>query len=343
MANWVFRQLGRDKKILTLEGWSAPFGRPRKGAIVRDGLSLRHRSTRYPGNDNSPPTRHIFGITYHDFDLNGRFRDRAIGKGQAKLKVEEVKSFMKDAQTCDISWGDTIHVTGIIAEFDPGRESEGEIEWKMKILIDNDNMELRQVNFFTTPNPNFLAGLIQEKLKPMIGITKPSIGIQVNVLDAIDDLVSVVTGSVGQLVNIVNSLDNFEQGLASEGKRLIAGIHQAKTALLKAMTLIESSQQDTFFIRDSAKDTIIAKDIIADATTQSNVALSLMSDLENQCISALQGDAKQTVRVQQGDTFESISNKVFGGPQEADNIRKANGVKYGAKPVVGSILIIPRL
>lgn len=340
MADWTFRQLSGQKKILTLSGWSAPFGRPRKGAVVRDGVQVRVKSTRYPGN-NGPPTRHIFGINYQDIELNGRFRDRELGKGNAKLKTEDVKSFVKDTQICDISWGDIIHISGLISEFDPGRESEGEIEWKMKILVDQDNMELRQINPTVPKTPNQLAQLVSSGLLEIQALPTTLPGIKLNVLDFIDDIVSEVTGAIGQLNNIANSISNFEDGLAKEAKRLIAGIHQVKTAILTLMTTIESTQQDSFHIRDSASDAIGANEFIKSAITKATSSLSTLSDLENQCLVALQGDSRTTIRAQQGDTWESISSRVYGGPFEADKIRQANGVRYGRKPEPGAIIVIP--
>jgi hypothetical protein len=60
---WRFEQLAGDKKTLILAGYSAPFGRPRQKAVVRDKVQIREKTTRYPGS-SGPPTRHIFGDDY---------------------------------------------------------------------------------------------------------------------------------------------------------------------------------------------------------------------------------------------------------------------------------------
>lgn len=340
--NWVFQQLTGDRKKLELAGWSAPFGRPRQQPVVRDAISVRHRSTRYPGS-KAPPTRHLFGINYQDLSLNGRFRDRELGSGGALAKKEEVKSFIKDQQTCDISWGSIIHITGLISEFDPGIESPAEIEWKMKILVDQDNIEVKQVgeNLWSNPSSQALELALRLELLEHINIHPAAGGIKVSVLDQLDDAISSVTGTLGQLTNIANTISNFESGLANEAKRLIASIHSVKTAVLTLIDTMESARQDVFFVRDSAKDTINWDALMRDSITEANIAMALLSNLENQASASLRGRAQFTIRAKQGDTWESISTRIYGSPSQADAIRQANGAKFGQKPRAGEQIVLP--
>lgn len=342
---WKLQQLGGDRKLLSLNDWSAPYGRPYQKAVVRDGITLRHKSVRYPGT-NIPPTRHLFGINYSDIELNGRFRDRVLGKGGAQQQVEFVKSFLKDQQQLDISWGSAIHLTGIMSEFDPGRESPGEIEWKMKILVDQDNIALTQVAPNTIKTPSALVDSISQKLQPMIALpSRPESenGLQGNILDVLDDLVRGVTGALGTLTRIANAIDNFESSLANEAKTLIAGIHSVKTAVLRTIDTLTNTVNDVYLIRDSAADDVNFQQSMNDVVTQAYISLALLSDLETQAQASERGNATISVRANQGDTWESLSNRIFGGPQEADNLRKANGAKYGSKPRAGALIIVPTL
>lgn len=341
--SWNFVQLGGSKKTLTLSDWSAPFGRHRQKSVTRKGIQVRHKSTRYPGT-NLPPTRHIFGINYMDHELNGRFRDRVLGNGGALAMMEKVSDFVKDGQICDISWGSFMHVTGLISEFDPGIESEHEVEWKMKILIDQDNTQIKQVSPTVKLDPSETVQRALTAVDPITKITKPggiSISINTDIVDNLDSFVSVVTGAFGQLSDIASQISDLESGLASEAKRLIAGVRQAKTALLTLIDALESAQNDSFFIRDSAADTLNYNKTARAAITEANIALALLSDLENQAVSQERGNAVISVRAQQGDTWESISTRVYGSSSEANAIRQANNVRYGSKPKVGSLIVIP--
>lgn len=345
VATWVFQQLGGDKNKLELAGWSAPHGRPYHSAVARDGINVRHKSTRYPGSSD-PPTRHILGINYQDITLRGRFRDRELGEGGAQNKVYAVKSFIKDLQPCDISWGDILHVTGFIEQFDPGRESAGEVEWTMKILVDKDNIsEINQINRFKWPNIAEMAAALDAFtfLSGQVLKTPGFSGIRVNILDALDDLISSVTGAFGQLVNISNQIGNFESGLANEAKHLIAGVHQARTALLHLMDTVSSTKQDELFIRDSAKDTVNFNNTVHAMYTEADIAFAILSDIENQSLIRSSGEAKKTVRAHDGDTWESISIKNYGSSSEANRIRQANNVRYGRKPKPGELVTIPKL
>src|SRR5262245_13842563 len=116
---WRFEQLAGDRKVIELSGWAAPLGRPRQGAVVRDGIQIRKAETFYPESD-AGPTRHVFGRRYMPWELRGRFRDRADGVDFAKHQTEMLKAFVADAQLCRISWGDILSGVGFIDEFDPG-------------------------------------------------------------------------------------------------------------------------------------------------------------------------------------------------------------------------------
>jgi nucleoid-associated protein YgaU len=343
---WQFQQLAGPKSKLILSGWSAPHGRPYHGPVASDGVNIRHKSTRYPGN-SGPPTRHIMGYNYSDIELHGRFRDRELGQGGALDKVLEVKKFVKDLQTCDISWGDIIHITGVISEFVPGRESDAEVVWTMKILVDKDNISSDGRVAFNVPSLSALMSGLAASLDAMqflagAKLNVPGVGgIRVNILDQLDDLVSVVTGTVGQLVNIANTIGNFENAVANDAKRLIAGVHQARTAILNFTHTLSSAKQDELFIRDSAQDTIVFNNASSAAYTQADIALALLSDTENLATVRLKGFSKNVVRAKEGDTFESLSIRYFGGPAEANKIREANGIKYGRKPHPGETIIIP--
>ncbi len=204
---WTFTQLAGPKKELTLAGYDAPFGRARQNAVVRKGVKIRQRTVRYPGNDG-PPTRHVLGGEWLAWELAGRFRDAYGGKGHALRRVDELTRFVLDQQEVAIRWGDVFATTGFLEEFDPGVEAEGEIEWKLRVLIDEDasvaaqradepldvDAKLRRV----------LALLTAEVPKlPSAPDLKPSF------FDMIDGLVSSVTGAIGSLVNAANSVGNI--------------------------------------------------------------------------------------------------------------------------------------
>ena len=141
--DWTFVQLGPPNKTMTLSGYSAPFGRQRQKAVVRDAVTIRESTTYYAGA-SGPPTRHVFGNKLEQWELTGRFMDPAAGSGYAKTQTDYVKQFVLDAQPVEIRWGDIVGARGFIKSFDPGRESEFQVEWKMTVLVDEDIRNARR-------------------------------------------------------------------------------------------------------------------------------------------------------------------------------------------------------
>jgi hypothetical protein len=84
---WAFRQLAGAKKMLRLEGAAAPHGSVRREPIVRTGKTVRAERTRYPATPI--PVRHVFSTAHPDWELQGRWRDRDLGRqGAARRKQD---------------------------------------------------------------------------------------------------------------------------------------------------------------------------------------------------------------------------------------------------------------
>jgi len=126
---WTFTQLGGAQKTLTLEGWSAPFGRPRKGAVVAEEVSWRASETYYQGSVT--PTRHDFGDRLEPWTLKGRWMDQVLGPGGANARALDWKLFHADHQRIAIRWGEIVAYKGVLSKLKLERESSAHIAWSM--------------------------------------------------------------------------------------------------------------------------------------------------------------------------------------------------------------------
>ena len=135
---WTFVQQGPPNRTLTLSGPNAPFGRPRKGAVMEQERELRMGTTYYPGN--RVPDRHIFGDKHTPIILTGRFMDSRIGVlGGAQAMWDQLDQFVSDQVICRAQWGSVAAFTGIITKCKRGTESAEEFTWSLTMDIDSDD------------------------------------------------------------------------------------------------------------------------------------------------------------------------------------------------------------
>ena len=335
--DWVFRQLGGPNKRLVLSGWSAPFGRQRKAPVVVDETTIRQKSTYYPGTD-AAPTRHIFGIKYEPWELNGRFMDTDGGKDYARRQVDFVKDFVRDQQQLSIAWGDILLVGGFIDKFAAARESEQHVAWKMHVLVDEDYGSLPASAQPSVVSPKTYLPDLAKVAVPLP--TKPPI-LKPSLLDSLDNMVSSFNSAIANLVNIVNSVDSFERAILGDVKRLRAGIGQVRTAALTLRNTISSIQTNSLLISRSAGSDIQGLSYIAQTDVDLVRTLGRIAELDRQAEIAERGKATTSYVVQLGDTWESLSTKFFNSPDKAAKLREINAAKYGAQPEPGSSIKVP--
>lgn len=333
--DWLFTQLGPPNHTLQLSGYAAPFGRQRQKPVVTDAIKVRSNTVYYPGSDG-PPTRHIFGVKYEPWELSGRFMDQWGGQGYAKTQADFVKQFVRDQQPVAIQWGDILTARGLLESFEPARESEQQIAWKLIVLIDEDASAAPPRTQPSVPTPRQIINSLVD-LKPL----KLDLPIKPSILDAIDNLVGSFNSAIANVTNIANQIDSFEKALAGDIKRLRAGIGQLRTAALSYRNTIAALNADLALTRRSASTDITGLGSIADADIATNAALGKLAALEKQAEIAERGKASTSYVAQMGDTWESLSIRFYNAPDKAQKLRDANGARYGTQPEPGRSYKVP--
>lgn len=344
IAPWVFRQLGGDKKELVLEGADAPYGRPRQKPIVEDGIDIREKRKWYAGND--VPTRHIFGVKYHDIELSGRWMDRNGGPGWAQEKSEFVKRFVADAQECRITWGDIISTRGLIRSFIPRRESREEVAWHMVVGIDADEIltafAQRQDPAPVAPGKfvDNIGELLAKALKPSTEQPEQFKGSFAGGLDA---SIAGVTSAFASLVLLATSVSSFEQELIGDIRRFRAGIGQLQTALIIFRDGYQDFRNDLAIQGDYADDQLKFAGLQADSGLATLQALEQLIAADRAAAEAERGKIIGFYEAKEGDSWESIARYVYdGSASRAEDLRMANGIPPGAPPVAGGEYQVPR-
>lgn len=354
VAKWVFQQLSGERRRIELEGWDAPFGRPRQGAVVEDGVALRHNPVYYDGNPE--PTVHIFGDKNEDIELNGRFRDRYGGRNSAQALAEQFKAFTRDGQLAHITWGDTISLRAFITSFTPGRESRGEIEWRMSLLVVSDDLAERRPDPPLRQLPADHTDAIMAAMRKVWAASpdapsadapdrpetpKPPTKLPTSVLDIIAGFTDMLGSFTASLANIAGQIESFERAAIGEVRRFRAAIRQIRTAALRLMRTYDSLEMHWLEVQD-AEDELRLEEM----RTESQEALAeMLAEVDVAAEAARRAELGQIQAVYvavTGDTWESIARKFYGDPQQAASIRDANGVSSGVEPIEGEMYAIPR-
>ncbi len=340
-APWVFEQTGGDKKVLRLEGWDAPKGRPRQGAVVSDGIEIRSKRTYYSGSDVS--TRHIFGHKFDDWELTGRFMDRFGGVGYARSKTEYTKQFVADKQPVLIHWGEDVAVTAFITKFKPGRESPQEIAYTFDIEVDSDDLLARgarpAVAPANAPGRAFLMGQLLDEMLVPVEAQPPSFA--GGSMDLLDSIIDSVQSAFANFVAAANTISSFEQALIGDIRRFRASLGQLKTSVIIFRESYQDFRSDLVIQSDYADEQLSFAALQA-ASGASSIDLMLqMVEADREAAIAERGKIQAFYEARSGDTWESIARKMYGSVTRTNDIRLANGVPPGAPPLPGTIYLIP--
>jgi hypothetical protein len=341
---WRFTQLGGARRTLTLAGAAAPHGRPRKGAVVSDGVKLRKKRVFYPDGGNAPPTTHVFGTEWIDWPLKGRFSDAHLGKGGTKTLIQEWQTFVVDAQPVEITWGDILSARGLVDSFEPERESEFECAYTIVVCIDRRDIEGGHSAIVIPKTPLALCRDLRDELELNVSVVPslPNAGdLKPDFLDTLEEAVSNINGFSASLLRIAGDIDAFADATFDQLERLRAGAAQMRTAVNTLRGTIDSTQNDAALLARAADTDVQWFATRANTDISTMRILALLEELDREAEIARRGRALAVYLARLGDSWESISTQFFGGPDEAGTIRDANGVLYGALPVPGREYQIP--
>lgn len=341
---WEFRQSGPPNKVITLNSYQAPFGRLRKTAIIDTEFELRETKVYYGGL--RVPDRVIFGDKESPILLKGRWSDKYLGTGGAVALRDEFKQFVADAVPVTVKWGQIVAYAGLCQKLRIAMEDRANLAWELSIEVDED--------------------LNLTKVVPTIDGVPQSPGTSTNnITGDLNDLVFNVTNNplgddlspsfFEQMTSLINALRNAEANfydVTADFQDYITATHEQISRLLGAISSLETSVQN---IQD-AIDTATVDGILYYRTAETDYSwlnyklqndlsadnlLYELAQMDKQCRLAVQGQNTVTTRAQDGDTWESISNRVYGQPDGAATIRAANGITYGQLPNPGQTYVVP--
>lgn len=340
---WKFAQLGGSRRVMTLANASGPHGRPRKGAVVSDGVKLRKSRVYYPDAADLPPTTHVFGVEYTDWELKGRFSDVWLGPGGTKETIRLWKAFIKDALPVQITWGDILSANGIVDSITPERESEFECAYTIVVLIDSQDTDGTRSQIRALASPKGLCQRLQAQADDNLNIPKqPTAGdLKPDFLDSLEAAVSSINGFSASLARIAGEIDAFTEATFDQLERLRAGVAQMRTAVHVLQGAVETTENDAVLLARAADSDVQWFAARARMDTSMLTMLAILEELDREAEIARRSRIMALHTVQLGDTWESLSVRYFGSPGDSGTIRDANGVRYGELPIPGRQVQIP--
>lgn len=364
---WTFEPLGGPNTApITLTGYNAPFGRPRKGAVVTTGYGLRASETYY--NGSGPPTRHIFGDIHDHWELRGRWMDSVLGPSGARQMAAAFRVLIKSAVPCRMTWGSTtggtfVVFTGLLLHLKVEMENDAQLAWSLTIAIDSDDSTApgvapvdaasasdTAVIFFAQTGyqgmPIFPAPEAIGEIALMIAMGLPGPKDILFPPGFIDTTTAVLTtcALVTQgFANIANAITgSVTTAPSADLHRLQSSANQVSAAWTNLSVALDDGRMDSAVADASCNSqTIWAATREADQAAIADM-LALLATFALQVETALRQEVKETASAQDGDTWESLSQRHYGSIGKADLLRQANLVRYGSKPRPGQPLSIPR-
>jgi hypothetical protein len=339
-SRWVFKQLGGNRRTLELADHAAPHGRPRQEPVVEDEIEIREDETYYSGD--VPPTRHIFGAKFSAWELNGRFSDGYGGLNFAKTKTEEVKAFVSEQQQVQITWADIISAKGFIKRFSPGREAIGEVVWDMTILIDSDDLIAfpQRVEEVVVPAVDYLA--VWNALLPAEEILETPETLRTGVFTTLESFIASLNTVSAAALSISEQIDTLATAPFALLARFRAGIRQVSTAVGNLRATYDQLEVNRALENERAQETQRFLDLQARWDAGGLEALRGLQYLDRQAELAQAGQIRGAIRANDGDTWETLSQRVYGDRTRADDIREANGVEPGDDPQANVQYLVPR-
>lgn len=361
---WTFTQLSNKRPARTLQGWNAPFGRPRQGAIINAGVSIRRSITYYADTDNgpTPPTIHAFGTEPKPFELHGRWMDRTNAvQNFVRQAQRDWVDFVSDKDLVSARWGDILSYIIFIHDIDLHFESETEIVWSLKADVVRDDQAPVAIKPFPLKAPKDFASDLSKYEATILTPVPPTVrALLGDLTDRIDAVVATIKAPFGEVYDTAIALGDFGTALTSDLVKLATSLQVMKTGLVTLRDMTEFAIARLTFIGQEAIPQFRAADAVgplgmfsgpdqidfASTKIQRDLEmanlLALIADMLGAIQNAQRGKAVVAHSAQIGDTWESIATQKFGGPGGARAIKDMNGIRYGQRPQPGKVYQVPR-
>lgn len=343
---WEFKQQGPPNKTITLNAYQAPFGRLRKNPVIDTEFELRMSEVFYAGL--RVPTRHHFGDKESPIILKGRWSDKYLGKNGANTQAVEFKQFVADAVVCTISWGQVCAYVGLPNKLRIGREDAQNMTWEVSILVDEDKALTKfvpNIDDLRTRSPASQLTQVNEDLSNfMLVAPDPDLlsNLSPGFIDELTALTDRLRNATAEFYTATQYLQDWTSATGEQLARAVGAISQLSSAIENVQDAVNTATIDGISYARTAETDYEWADYVGSSDYYAESVIYDLAQMQRQAQLAQQGGQGQVTTVAQGgDTWESISDRVYGDPGGAATLRDANGVTYGQQPTPGTAYVVP--
>lgn len=344
MYKWQFEHTaGNYRQRLTLEGYTAPFGRPRQSPVITEKLKARTQAIYYPGS-NKAPTRNAFGTQWEDVELKGRWMAKTLPNDDLGYMIERWTNFFQAQMPIRMSWGPIASWTGFMTELEIARESEDEVAWKMTFMIDERaGVERSRTISGGLGLPDGLEDVDRFLTTsiPVGGYAGAFKFIDASFLEQLDFFASLCNGPIASLNQLAGELDNFEKATFSTIAHFRSAATGLQTAIVSLRETLLNVAVDSIIVVRNAKNDIEWLTYQTRFDTDSSAALDTLAFLSHKAALAGKAEGRVSVVAVTGDTWESLAARTVLGIDGASRIRALNGIHGGTQPTPGKEYVLP--
>ena len=341
---WEFRQTGPPNKVITLNDYQAPFGRLRKQPVFPTHFKLRSSEQYYGGL--RIPDRSIFGDKEEPVVLRGRWSDKYLGEGGAVLLWQNFKQFVADAVQVTVKWGQIVAYVGLLDELKVDVEDNANLAWELTFKPDEDLALTKQVPTIDgiPQSPKTSAGTIGDDLDDLVfRVANVPLGDDMlpSFFDQLESLINALRNAEAGFYDATADFQDYTSATNAQIGRLLGTVSSLETAVQNVQDAIDTASVDGILYARTAETDFAWIDYKLNNDLSADNLHNELAQMSKQCQLATQGQNTVTTRAQDGDTWESISNRVYGQPDGAATLRSANGITYGQQPIPGQTYNVP--
>lgn len=354
-TDFVFRVLEgpRTGQTIALSGRSMPY-RAGAGGSVSFGREQRTKLTWYPGNPTA--TQQVIGPTIKPTTINGIWKDRYLGEGEAARLVELFEEISAQGVQVQVMWEFRLY-RGVVKSFgwNPGDPvgGRGDIRWEMTLewrLVGTSptwkvgrsgDAGLRSSLFNTT---DALAGLgqaildLKEGIEFFVGQVKTGTkSIVVDLEEVAERLIQPTqtlatnTGTLGTVATVPARIAQDSSAAAADGIEWAGASAETIASIFPAEARV-SDDADVFLL--AALDRYSGIDVAYDAVYQAFLARIMLEDI-------VRPPAFTSVVPIVGSDLRELAIRFYGSADLWTRIARQNGLETSKVPDGIEEIIIP--
>lgn len=300
-----FQEIEGKKRIVALDGSTAPKGGFRRETAFELGGELRKKEHFEPGADT--PATHVAGKKYVPLKIEGEIRDSLLGaQGRADEKIAAITAIADSGLTLRIVWNSKLFI-GQLDKWTFPTEDAGEYRYALEFAVWGTGAidgAIRSPIASVSLSSNAL--VVEDAVKASLASYKlPSMSLSLSA--TIDALFAPLFGALTQFLSTVEAYEAGLEDTVSAGQRLLGQCDMMMNRILACVSFFDALTGEYF----DGVDAILWRRRQAQALADLDAAIKSVWQVGESVESALYSELHRVPErlyvTSQGDTFEALA------------------------------------